>query len=78
MQDGIDQLIANIQITNKSLANTKLQYKLGLMTTNDYNTAVAGYKQLDISLRQTLNQYYQLKTVVEKPWAVSNSSSAGQ
>lgn len=78
MEDGIDQLITNIEIANKSLANTKLQYQLGLMTTNDYNTAVTGYKQLDISLRQTLNQYYQLKTVFEKPWAASSSSSIGQ
>ena len=78
MEDGIDQLITNIDIANKSLANTKLQYQLGLMTTNDYNTAATGYRQLDISLRQTLNQYYQLKIVFEKPWAVSSSSSAGQ
>ena len=78
MEDGIDQLITNIEIANKSLANTKLQYQLGLMTINDYNTAVTGYRQLDISLRQTLNQYYQLKIVFEKPWAVSSSSSAGQ
>ena len=78
MEDGIDQLITNIEIANKSLANTKLQYQLGLMTTNDYNTAATGYRQLDISLRQTLNQYYQLKIVFEKPWAVSSSSSAGQ
>ena len=78
MEDGIDQLITNIDIANKSLANTKLQYQLGLMTINDYNTAVTGYRQLDISLRQTLNQYYQLKIVFEKPWAVSSSSSAGQ
>ena len=56
MEDGIDQLITNIDIANKSLANTKLQYQLGLMTTNDYNTAATGYRQLDISLRQTLNQ----------------------
>lgn len=75
MEDGIDQLITNIDIANKSLANTKLQYQLGLMTTNDYNTAATGYRQLDISLRQTLNQYYQLKIVFEKPWAVSSSSS---
>lgn len=67
MEDGIDQLITNIDIANKSLANTKLQYQLGLMTTNDYNTAATGYRQLDISLRQTLNQYYQLKIVFEKP-----------
>lgn len=78
MEDGIDQLMTNIEINNKSLENTKLQYQLGLMTTNDYNTAVTGYKQLDISLRQTLNEYYQLKTGFEKPWAASSSSSAGQ
>ena len=78
MEDGIDQLITNIEIANKSLANTKLQYQLGLMTTNDYNTAATGYRQLDISLRQTLNQYYQLKTVFEKPWAASSSSLTGQ
>ena len=78
MEDGIDQLITNIEIANKSLANTKLQYQLGLMTINDYNTAVTGYRQLDISLRQTLNQYYQLKIVFEKPWAVSSSDSEQQ
>ena len=78
MEDGIDQLITNIDIANKSLANTKLQYQLGLMTINDYNTAVTGYRQLDISLRQTLNQYYQLKTTFEKPWSVSSSDSEQQ
>ncbi|CAG9709445.1 TolC family protein [Clostridium neonatale] len=78
MEDGIDQLITNIEIASKSLANTKLQYQLGLMATNDYNIAVTGYRQLDISLRQTLNQYYQLKTVFEKPWAASSSSLTGQ
>ena len=78
MEDGIDQLITNIEIASKSLANTKLQYQLGLMATNDYNIAVTGYRQLDISLRQTLNQYYQLKTVFEKPWVASSSSLTGQ
>lgn len=78
IEDGIDQINSNIQITNKSLSNLKLQYELGLMTKNDYNTAVTGAEQLDITLRQTLNQYYQLKTVFEKPWAVSNSSSGQQ
>lgn len=79
MEAQINQMIAQINTTNKTLANTKLQYELGLMTTNDYNKAVSGYRELDIALRQQLNGYYQLVTAFEKPWSAnSGASSQGQ
>lgn len=72
-ENEINQLIAQVNTTNKTIENTKLQYNLGLMTTNNYNNAITGYKQLDIQLRQKINKYYNDITTFEKPWAVSSN-----
>ncbi len=72
MENQMNQIIAKINTTNKNLANIKLQYSLGLMTTNQYNKAVADCMQADIGLRQLANGYYKAATAFEKPWVASS------
>ena len=74
LENQMNQTIAKINTTNKTLAHTKLQYNLGLMTTNQYDTAVAGCLQADIGLRQLANGYYKASTAFEKPWAASGGA----
>lgn len=72
MENQMNQTIAKINTTNKNLANIKLQYDLGLMTTYQYNKAVADCMQADIGLRQLANGYYKAATAFEKPWVASS------
>ena len=75
MENQMNQTIAKINTTNKDLANTKLKYSLGLMTTNQYNKAVADCLQADIGLRKLANGYYKAATAFEKPWVEPNGQN---
>lgn len=72
MENQMNQTIAKINTTNKNLANIKLQYDLGLMTTYQYNKAVADSMQANIGLRKLANGYYKAATAFEKPWVASS------
>lgn len=74
MEKKINQMMEDINTTNKIVLNLKIKYDLGIIAENDYNAEIAKYRQMDIELRKQLNSYYELVTAFEKPWAVDNSS----
>ncbi len=76
-ENQINSMINKINTTNKTVAHLKLQYELGLMTKNEYDTAVTNCRALDIALRQQINGYYQLTETFNRPWAASSGASRG-
>jgi len=73
MEKKINQMINEINTTNKILLNLKVKYDLGLIAENDYSIEIVKYRQMDIELRKQANSYYELVTAFEKPWAIDNS-----
>ena len=70
IENQIADAKSQVELANKKLANTKLQYQLGLMTTSDYNQAVASAKSADVQMRTLVENYNNMIITIEKPWAM--------
>lgn len=68
IENSIDLINANIQLTNKQLRITKVNYDLGLVTKLQYDKSVNESETLNIQLKTTVNSYNTLKAKLEKPW----------
>ena len=51
----------------------KTQVDIGIMTNNDYKAQVVKSEELDISLKNLINTYNNLKNSIEKPWVLSSN-----
>ena len=58
----------NLEINNKKLANTKLQYDLGLTTKSQYDSAILVNEDLNIALLNSIIECNKYKDMIEKPW----------
>ena len=69
LEDQISNAKDDVELENKKLANAKLQYQLGLISTSDYNENVANAKSADVKLRRLVDDYNNTVISIEKPWA---------
>lgn len=77
LEDNINILKSQIELTNKKLEITRTQYNVGLATKLDYDKAVVASEEAELSLRNLIDNYNKLKTGIQKPWVLSSGTSAG-
>ncbi len=77
LENNINVLKANIELSNKQLSIAKLQSDLGLITKTQYNSQVVASEDLEINLRGLIDNYNKIKDSIQKPWAISSGSSSG-
>lgn len=76
LEDNINMLKSQMELTNRKLEITRTQYNVGLATKLDYDTAVVASQEIEISLRSLIDNYNKLKTSIQKPWVLSSGSSS--
>jgi hypothetical protein len=76
LENNINVLKANIELSNKQLSIAKLQADLGLITKTQYNSQVVASEDLDINLKGLIDSYNKIKNSIQKPWAISASSGS--
>lgn len=76
LENNINTLKANIELSNKQLSIAKLQCDLGLITKTQYNNQVVANEDLEINLRELIDNYNKIKNNIQKPWTISVSSGA--
>ena len=76
LEDNINVLKSQMELTNRKLEITRTQYNVGLATKLDYDTAVVASQEIEISLRSLIDNYNKLKTSIQKPWVLSSGSSS--
>ena len=76
LEDNINMLKSQMELTNRKLEITRTQYNGGLATKLDYDTAVVASQEIEISLRSLIDNYNKLKTSIQKPWVLSSGSSS--
>ncbi|HEX9026636.1 MAG TPA: TolC family protein [Clostridium sp.] len=74
LENSINVMKSNIQVSNKQLSNAKLQYDLGMITKTQYDNQVVANKDLDTNLRGLIDNYNKLKNNIQKPWILVDSS----
>lgn len=77
LEDNINMLKSQIELTNKKLEITRTQYNVGLATKLDYDKAVVASEDAELSLRTLIDNYNKVKTGIQKPWVLSGGTSAG-
>ena len=70
LENNINVLKSNIELSNKQLSIAKLQVDLGLITKTQYNSQVVASEDLDINLRGLIDNYNKIKNSIEKPWTI--------
>lgn len=70
IEDNINLLKRNIEMSNKQLRILKVKYDSGLATKSDYDHQVVNSEELDIQLRCAIDRYNILKEEIQKPWIV--------
>ena len=76
LENSINVMKSNIQVSNKQLSNAKLQYDLGMITKTQYDNQVVANKDLDTNLRGLIDNYNKLKNNIQKPWILVDASGA--
>ena len=71
LENKIDTLNQQILATNNKLRQANNSVNIGMMTKNDYKNLVVQSEELDITLRNAVNQYNNLKESLQKPWIAS-------
>lgn len=77
IEDNIDLLKSQMELTNKTLEITRTQYNVGLATKLDYDTAVVKSEETEITLRNLINQYNTIVDGIQKPWILNSGSESG-
>lgn len=73
LENQIDALNEEIKSTNIKIKCAKLKVDIETMTENDYKAQVLKGEELDISLRNLINAYNNLKDNIQKPWILSSN-----
>lgn len=73
LENQINSLKEQIQSTNTKLKYAKTQVDMGIMTENDYKAQIVKSEELDISLKNLINTYNNMKNSIEKPWVLSSN-----
>ncbi|WP_160358102.1 TolC family protein [Clostridium chromiireducens] len=76
LENNINVLKANMELTNKKLSNMKLKYDLGLVTKTDYENQILTSYDQEINLRSLVDNYNKIKNNIQKPWTISTSSGS--
>lgn len=76
LENNINDLKANMELTNKKLINMKLKYDLGLVTKTDYDNQILTSYNQEINLRNIIDNYNKIKNNIQKPWTISASSGS--
>lgn len=73
LENKIDRLNEQIKSTNEKLRYAKSKADMGMITKSDYKSQVVKSYDLDISLRNLINTYNNLKNNIQEPWILSNN-----
>lgn len=72
IQNKIDNLKEQVNLTDTKLRFAKAQVDMGLMLQNDYDKQVIASEDLDTALRKLVYTHNNLRDSIEKPWILSN------
>lgn len=71
LEEQITTLQEQLKLTEQKISNSKLQHKVGLITTLDYNSQLLSLQDIQYNLRKLINSYNLLKASIQKPWTLS-------
>lgn len=72
LEDNINLVKSQMDLTNKKLEITRTQYNVGLATKLDYDTAVVASEEAEITLRGLIDNYNKLTVSIQKPWVLKS------
>lgn len=74
LENNIDLLGKSMELTNSKIKLSKVQYDLGLITQNQYNKECNSAIEIEINMRNLIDNYNKIIDQIEKPWLISQNS----